>query len=74
MSHRSNSTWLFMRINSQLQTSGFVNVDLGCDDCHVSSESLNNPFLEQSYIWPPLRGFRSTQFKPRGPNKGCDVN
>ncbi len=39
MSHHSNSTYLFMRINLQLQTSDFVDVDLACDHCHGSSKS-----------------------------------
>ena len=35
----SNSTWLFMRINLQLQTSDFVDVDLASDHSHGSSKS-----------------------------------
>ncbi len=56
MSHHSKSTWLFMSINLQLQTSDFVDVDSACDHCYGFSKSQKNPFTVQSYIFPPWGG------------------
>ncbi len=58
MSHYSNSTWLFMHINLQLQTSDFVDVDLAGDHCHGSSKSPKTHLWCNPTYGLPLRGVR----------------
>ncbi len=58
----SNSTWLFMCIILQLQTSDFVDVDFGCDHCPGSSETLIEPiFRAVLHRVPPPRGGQTCQ-------------
>ncbi len=52
----SNSTWLFMRINLQSQTSDFVDVDLACDHCYGSSKSQKPIYGAILHMAPPEGG------------------
>ncbi len=64
MSHHSNSTWLFMRINLQLQTSDFVDVDLALWTLLWLQQIPKNPLTVQSYIWPPPEGGQACRIGP----------
>ncbi len=51
MSYHSNRTWLLMLINLQLETSDFVDVDMGFDHCHGSSKNGLFKYLLQPWKW-----------------------